>query len=241
MKSLVLAGAFALYLSAITAKSAYVQIWQIGIDDSSTAEFHQENFTTNPPPGSPNALDDDYYKAGIYPAPVGIVSTDEDTVNFMERALTGNAVGAPGSGDLSDRFHFNLAPADVVPTTMIRFTVDLFALGLWDASDQAEGPQPTTHDLRVDFNGVTIGTQLGVAAPITWVLDTTAGAVNATTGENIIEVTRTGGSVGDDPVNNGGWIQYDYLRLESQAVPEPAAAACLGLALAFAGLRRRRK
>jgi uncharacterized protein (TIGR03382 family) len=236
MKTLLCAGALALYLSAAAANAAYVQIWQIGIDDASTAEFHQENFTTNPPPGSPAALDDDYYKAGIYS--VGIVAADEDTVNFMERALTGNSVGV---GDSSDRFHFNLAPADTIPSTMIRFTVDLFALGLWDASDQAEGPQPTTHDLRVDFNGVTIGTQLGVAAPTTWVLDTTAGAVNATTGENIIEVTRTGGSVGDDPVNNGGWIQYDYLRLESQIIPEPSSVSFGLVALAFAGLFRRRR
>ncbi|MGI8603561.1 MAG: PEP-CTERM sorting domain-containing protein [Verrucomicrobiales bacterium] len=82
---------------------------------------------------------------------------------------------------------------------------------------------------------------MAVANPFTWVLDTTAGAVNATTGENIIEVTRTGGFVGDDPVANGGWIQYDYLQLESQVIPEPTSVSFGLAALAFAGLFRRRR
>lgn len=90
-------------LCAPLASAAYVQVWQIGIDNNDQAEFVQESSGLEPAPGSASARDDDYY-------------------------LTGT--------------------------------------------------------------------------------------VNAVAGAKVLEITRTGGLIGDDAAANSGWIQYDFLQLE---------------------------
>ena len=92
----------------------------------------------------------------------------------------------------------------------------------------------------MSLNGVTIGTQTGISAATTWVLNTTAGAVGATTGENVLEITRTGGLSGDAS-DNAGWIQYDFVRLESQSIPEPASLVLLAAAAGGIVMVRRRR
>lgn len=220
------------------ASAAFVQIWQIGVDDDGQGEFVQESGGLEPAPGSASARDDDYYLAGTYPGPIGVVTTNEDTVQFMERALTGNAAGV---GDSTDRFHFNLTAGQAVGTNDLRLTVDLIALGYWDGSEAATGSGTSVHDLSVSFNGVPIGSQTGIGSPTTWVLNTTGSIVNAAAGANVIEITRTGGLSGDDAAANTGWIQYDFLRLESQAIPEPTTALLLAAMAGGAVVSRRRR
>jgi len=224
-------------LCAPLASAAYVQAWQIGLDDGSQGEFVQESGGLEPAPGSAAAKDDDYYLAGTYADPIGVVTTNEDTVQFMERALTGTAAGV---GDAADRFHFNFNAGQAVGTNDIRLTVDLIAIGYWDASDQAVGAGTSLHDLSVSFNGVPIGSQAGIGADATLVLNTTGAAVNAVAGANVIEITRTGGLSGD-AADNSGWIQYDYLRLETQAIPEPTSGWLLAAVVGGAVCVRRRR
>jgi hypothetical protein len=225
-------------MCAPLASAAFVQVWQIGVDDDGQAEFAQESGGLEAAPGSAAAKDDDYYLAGTYPAPIGVVTTNEDTVQFMERALTGNAAGA---GDSADRFHFNLDGSQAAGTNELRVTVDLIGLGYWDASEAAGGAGTTVHDLSVSLNGVNIGSQAGIGGPTTWVLNTTAAAVNATAGANVLEITRTGGLSGDDPVANTGWIQYDFLRLEAQPIPEPSTTLLFAAMVGGAVMTRRRR
>lgn len=230
--------AFLSLCCAPLASAAFVQAWQIGIDDDSQAEFVQESGGLEAAPGSAAARDDDYYLAGTYPAPIGLVTTNEDTVQFMERALTGNAAGV---GDSADRIHFNLDGSQVVAGNDLRITVDLIALGYWDASEAAAGGGATAHDLSASINGVAIGSQIGISSPTTWVLNTTAGAVSAVAGANVLEITRTGGASGDDPAANTGWIQYDFMRLEVQPIPEPTTGLVLAAVAGGAVVARRRR
>jgi len=241
-------------LLAPMAPAAFVQIWQIGFDDNSQAEFSQET-GSNAGPGAvtpPSAVtpaqaldpafnltthDDDFYFAGTYPAPIGVVTSTEP-FKALDRALTGNVDGL--NGDIWDRIYFNLDGASIVGTTGLRLTIDLFGLGYWDASEAAGGTGSTAHDLKVTFNGVMIGTQAGIAGDTTWVLETTAGEVGANSGQNVIEITRTGGVVGDSS-ENVGWIQYDFLRLEAQPIPEPAVGFLLVAVAGGAVLARRRR
>ena len=236
------------------ASAAFVQVWQLGEDNDSQGEFSQET-GSNVAPGAvtpANAVtpaqaadpafnltthDDDFYFAGTYPSPIGVV-TNTEPLKALDRALTGDVNGA--NGDIWDRVHFNLDQASVVGSTELRLTIDLIALGYWDASDANAGSGSTAHDLKVSLNGVTIGTQTGISAATTWVLNTTAGAVGATTGENVLEITRTGGLSGDAS-DNAGWIQYDFVRLESQSIPEPASLVLLAAAAGGVMMVRRRR
>ena len=65
----------------------YTQLWLLGVIDNNQAEFTQEASNSAPAPGSPEALDDDFYFAGEYPDTVGSIAVTEDFKNF-ERALT---------------------------------------------------------------------------------------------------------------------------------------------------------
>ena len=236
------------------ASAAFVQVWQLGVDNDSQGEFSQET-GSNVAPGAVtpvNAVtpaqaadpafnltthDDDFYFAGTYASPIGVV-TNTEPLKALDRALTGDVNGA--NGDIWDRVHFNLDQASVVGSTELRLTIDLIGLGYWDASDANAGSGSTAHDLKVSLNGVTIGTQTGISAATTWVLNTTAGAVGATTGENVLEITRTGGLSGDAS-DNAGWIQYDFVRLESQSIPEPASLVLLAAAAGGVMMVRRRR
>ncbi len=189
---------------------AYAELWRIGADDTSQAEFSQEN-GPQAAPGSPTVFDDDFYLAGTYPEPVGIVETDEIWKN-LDRAIATN--------DPTNRIHFNLGTLQAAPESQLRLTLDLQSGGWWDAVAEAGGAGYGTHDVTVDFNGTNIYNQVGIVADTKVELEFTGDDVGASEGENIIEITRTGGdSKGDG--GNAGWIQFDYLSLEADisAVP----------------------
>ncbi|MFP6873571.1 MAG: hypothetical protein VCA55_08670, partial [Verrucomicrobiales bacterium] len=181
----------------------YSPLWIIGNDDGSQAEFSQEN-GPQPAPGSPTVFDDDFYLAGTYPDPVGDVATDEIWTN-LDRAIANN--------DPTNRIHFNLDAQQALPASGIRLTVDLISAGWWDAGAGAAGAGPGTHDVSINFNGSNILTKTGIVADTVEVMTFSASDVNAVAGENIIEITRTGGdSKGDG--GEAGWIQFDYISAE---------------------------
>ncbi|MFP6873574.1 MAG: hypothetical protein VCA55_08685, partial [Verrucomicrobiales bacterium] len=188
--------------------SRAANIFTLGIDDGSQAEFSQEN-GPQAAPGAADVFDDDYYFAGTYA--IGTVVADENWKNF-DRAIANN--------DPTNRLHFNLAEANIT-NQELTLTVDLYAGGWWDAVAGAGGGTYGTHDVSINFNGNNILTQSGIVADTLSVLTFSPVSVNAVAGENIIEITRTGGdSKGDG--GNAGWIQFDYIALDSNPAAEPS-------------------
>ena len=219
---------FALLLSIAIlapASSRAANLFTLGIDDGTQAEFSQEN-GPQAGPGSATVRDDDYYFAGTYG--VGVVEADEALANF-DRAIAVN--------DPTNRIHFNL----VAGAQDLTLTVDLIAAGWWDAAAGAAGAGTGTHDVSINFNGVNIHAQTGIVGDTLLELDFTSASVNAVAGENVIEITRTGGdSKGDG--SNSGWIQFDHITLDGTpaAIPEPSTGI-LALLAAFGMVLVRRR
>ncbi len=173
----------------------YEQLWQIGEENGNQSEFTQEAGGAQPGPGSAEALDDDYYLAGEYPDPIGVVTDDEDW-SFFERALT--------SGDPFSRIHFNLTPEQASPASQIRLTFEMVQLG-------AAGGIDSIHDLVVRVNGTEIGSRSSVAEATTIQQAFLVPEVEAVAGPNVIEIERTGQSP-------SSWIQFDYVRAEIREI-----------------------
>ena len=209
-----------------SSSSRAANLFTLGIDDGTQAEFSQEN-GPQAGPGSATVFDDDYYFAGTYG--VGVVQADEDLKNF-DRAIANN--------DPSNRIHFNLAAG----AQDLTLTVDLIAAGWWDAATAAAGAGAGTHDVSIDFNGVNIHAQTGIVGDTLLELDFSSASVNAVAGENVIAITRTGGdSKGDG--GNAGWIQFDQVTLDGRpaAIPEPSTGILALLAAFGMVLARRRR
>jgi len=187
---------FLLLASAVAHAASFDPVWQLGSDDGETAPFSQESFGSNAAPGSATTKDDDYYFAGVYPAPIGALANPEAVENF-ERSVT--------AGDPRNRLHFPLTAGQAATTSRLRVTIDLIGGGAW-----INGSLPGfhSHDVTVKFNGQTIGVQNAIRYRTKLVYTVSAPSVNAVAGENILQIERTGGSA-------GGYIQFDYLKLEA--------------------------
>ena len=172
-------------------------LWTLGMPDNVPNEFSGENGNSNNAPGSATLLDDDYYFAGTYPAPIGLRATAEPILNF-ERALT--------SGDPTDRVHFTLTASQAAAISRFRLTFRMVWGGWWDAVNQVSGEGFGSHTLVVKMNGQTLATRV-FTGDYTMTVVTSAAAGAAVAGGNTIEISRTGGT----PV---AWIQFDYLTLE---------------------------
>ena len=197
----------------------YEFLWQLGVEDDSTGEFNQELAGSSPPPGSATVRDDDYYFAGFYPT-VGIVAADETVTDPVDQSnASGNPVGmerSVTSGAPESRIHFMLNGGQATPSNEYRFEMTLMAGGWWNAATSANGGYGI-HDVEITFNGVSIYNGTEIRANTDVREHFTAESVNAVTGENVIEIVRTGGD--SDPANPGvsnGWIQFDYFSLESR-------------------------
>lgn len=175
--------------------TVFAPVWQLGTDDNDSLPFSSENYSSNNPPGSPTARDDDYYLKGIYPPPVNTLVADEPPANF-ERAIT--------SGDPRKRVHFPLTAAQASSRSRLRFTIDLFGGGAWVGYSL---PGFNTHDVAVRVNGVLIHTRAAITWNHTIVVTVPASAVNAVAGANVLQIERTGGT-------DGGYIQFDWLGME---------------------------
>ncbi len=206
---------------AHASRAEFRALWNLGADDDSVADFAQENFTPNPPPGNPNGKDDDYYFAGTY-AGVGVVAQDEPINDPVDNTASGllGFERAVTSGDPNNRIYFNLTATEAHPDVDLRLNVDLFAGGWWDANAGASGAGFGVHDVELKFNGNSVNATLDITED-TLVTETFKGSdVSAAEGENMIEITRTGGdSAGDG--GSTGWIVFDYISLEvdESAVP----------------------
>jgi uncharacterized protein (DUF1800 family) len=99
----------------ISARADFTSIIQIGTNNNSSSEFSRENGRQDTAPGAATILDDHYYLAGTYPAPVGTLARDEGIKNY-ERSLT--------SSDPRNVIHFNLNARQATNIGLMRFELD---------------------------------------------------------------------------------------------------------------------
>jgi hypothetical protein len=183
-----------LALLALPARGAFQNVFMLGTDNASQADFEQEN----------GNLAHYYFENGNYTSLGG-----QDWVSGQEvlnNAVAGDTIGFPRaltSGYTQTNIYFNLDAAEAGPNQPIRLTLDIFGLG-----------GGSVHDLDVRLNGAApFATRTGIAGDTNWVINTTAGAIGAVSGPNVLRIRRTGGAGGASP-----WIQFDYLRLEADPV-----------------------
>jgi hypothetical protein len=84
-------------------------------------EFSRENGVEDSSPGAATVLDDHYYLAGTYPAPIGTLTKKEDVTNF-ERSLT--------SSDPRNVIHFNLTSSQATSTGLMKIELDFIWSGI---------------------------------------------------------------------------------------------------------------
>ena len=197
-------GFCALFHSPAPALAGFSTLWTLGTPDGTANEFGSENYASNSLPGSAVAADDDYYFAGTYAAPIGVLAAAEAVGNF-ERAVT--------SGDPNDRLHFNLTAAQAGVTARYRLTFRMLWGGWWDAVNQTGGQGFGTHHIAVRMNGQLLATRVFTGDSTMTVIASAAQAA-AIAGANRIEISRTGGTP-------DAWVQFDYLTLEA----DPTALA----------------
>lgn len=192
-----------------------------GVGGGPDVDFVQEA-GTNPPPGNPNSpavdqqADDDYYFAGVYPAPIGEVASDEIA---FERAFAGT------DNDL--RIHFNL-PSDLNAQDSFRFSFEANNL-----DERAENPDPR-YGVEVTFNGVLIFPETTISpAELNTVFTSdefTAASVNALAGpggDNVIALR----GINHNAEGGGNWMGLDYHHLEIMPIPEPSSLSMMLAAL----------
>ncbi|MFT4549678.1 MAG: hypothetical protein ACI9UA_006031 [Pseudoalteromonas tetraodonis] len=166
-------------------------------------------------------IDDDYYFAGSYPSPIGIVGANEAN---MERAWTG--------GDSDLRFHFNF-PNTVTATDLVSIT-----FGITSGFDL---PDAIGWDIEVSMNGVSLYTQDVVNGDQggDWTSPTfTLGDVGGVVGPgNDNYVTLHGTNVG----STSRWLSLDYAQVDVTPVPEPSSLGFIAVAATGLALIRRRR
>ena len=229
-------------LSLSVAQAEFITVWQAGnvgagwpldgVGGGVDVDFVQET-GVNAPPGDPNSpavaqqADDDYYFAGTYPAPIGVVANDEIA---FERAFAGI------DNDL--RIHFNL-PATLNPADKFRFSFEANNL-----DERAENADPR-YGVEIYFNDVLIAPERVIrVGELSTVFTTdvfTAADVNAIGGLGIDNVLRlTGISKSGD--GGGAWMGMDFHQLEIEPIPEPSSIVLLVLgSLLLFPLARRKK
>lgn len=179
------------------AVAGFATLWTVGTPDGTPNEFGSEDYVPNNPPGSALVRDDDYYLAGTYSVPIGVVGAAEPVSNF-ERAVT--------SGDPNDRIHFNLSAAQASATARFRLTFRMLWGGWWDAVNQTSGAGFGAHTIVVRMNGQVLATRV-FTEDYAMTLILNSAQVAAVAGANVIEFSRTGGTP-------NAWIQIDYAMLE---------------------------
>jgi uncharacterized protein (DUF1800 family) len=180
---------------ATVADAGFSTLWTLGVQDDSADEFDGENWSGNAAPGSATLKDDDFYFAGTYPAPIGIVAVTEPLTNY-ERAIT--------DGNPTNRIHFNLTSAQAAATSRFRLNIHFIWAGWWTGTDL--GKDYGTHVVRVKMNGHPIGVQTFTHSG-TMVVTANAAQVSPVTGDNVIEITRDG-------VTTSAWIVFDDLSFQ---------------------------
>jgi uncharacterized protein (DUF1800 family) len=181
---------------ACPAHARFTALWTLGEADYNPQPFAYGNDTLAAVPDVSSAVsqDDDHYFAGTY-AVVGTVAT-EAPENFERRVHT---------LDTSNRIHFTLTAPQAASTAMLRVTLRLI-WGYWENSSDVGQKDFGEHQIVIKVNGTTIRTQLIRYETLLTALATDAQA-SLVEGENVIEISRTGGSI-------NGECSIDYVACE---------------------------
>lgn len=188
------------------ARADFVTLWSLGNWDGNPEEFQ---WTSGPTaaPGSATARDNDYYFAGIYPAPIGTVAVSEPWTNFEN----GISDWSP-----SRRIHFNLTAAQAVSTARIRLNFHQ-CWGSWPiagTSQYNEGYGIHAFEIRW-LTGLNLSTSvvLGTRTATyqgSFYLEANAGSFTPVAGENVLEIRRIPAPVSSPE----GSISADAITLE---------------------------
>ncbi len=170
-------------------QAGFAPVWNLGKDDGSSGEFGAENGSSNASPGSATALDDDYYFAGAYPAPIGVLAANE-TLALHERSVT--------TWDPENRVHFTLSAAQALSTARVR----LVCRFIWGGSVAVPGF--STHVIALRVNGTPI--QTTTVTQDTRII-AEANVTGLVAGENVITIRRTAGTA-------DAWVGIDHASLE---------------------------
>jgi len=193
------------------APALFTPLWFAGLPDNSVADFSAEDAVMNPSPGSAEALDDDYFFAGTYPSPIGVVVEDEPLAN-LERAV----IRFDPPNDTELRFHFNLTDAQAHELTEFRYLTSIF---------QQDGQGGKAVQLELLFNGIPVVTDFLSEGDVYTSAGFIASGVNARPGANVFTVRQIGG--------DANWTNFDYHRLDIRTIPEPATLVLIVLLACF--------
>ena len=194
MKTLLL---LSLALLAGPARAAYQNVFFIGSNNATQTEFEQENAN----------LAHYYWENGNYATLGGGAADWTGGQEVWNNGVAGDTIGFPRAlvpSYTQTNIYFMFDATEAAVNQPVRLTIDIISLG-----------GGSVHDLDVRLNGnAAFASRTGIAGDTTWVITTTAGAMGAVTGPNVLRIRRTGGAGGASP-----WIQFDYVQLEA----DPAA------------------
>lgn len=190
-----------LLLSFPTAARAEFQtLWSLGVwDGDPLDEFGDTTWDYNAAPGSATALDNDFYFAGTYPAPIGTVAGEPPTQ--FEDGLDGQ--------NPSVRLHFNLTAEQATSTARMRFTAHHVWGGVWDSSADSYAEGYGRNQLEVYWNGTLLQTVVHTHADSV-IVEVNANVFHPVAGANVLEIRRA-----PPPASStNGWFSFDALSLQ---------------------------
>jgi uncharacterized protein (DUF1800 family) len=187
-----------IFVSSLHAE--FTTLWSLGVwDGDPENEYGESTWQYNAAPGSATALDNDFYFAGLYPAPIGTVA-GEPATNF-EPALDGS--------NLSMRLHFNLTTAQATSTARMRLNMHQVWGGWWNPliDNYAEGYG--RHQFEVFWNGTLLKTAIQTKSD-TLIVEANSESFSPVAGANVLEIRRAPAPASSPD----GWVQFDALSLE---------------------------
>lgn len=189
-----------LFLCVGSAQAEFEVLWSLGVwDGDPQDEYGDSSWDYNAAPGSATALDNDFYFAGTYPAPIGTVA-GEPAANF-EDGLDDN--------NRSMRLHFNLSAAQATSTARMRLNLHQVWGGVWNNETGWYEEGYGMHQIEVLWNGVLLKTAVHTHAG-SMIVEADAGAFNPVAGANVLEIRRA-----PPPASSAnGWFSFDALSLE---------------------------
>jgi uncharacterized protein (DUF1800 family) len=198
MKGFLLIVLWSLTLCPCSTEAGWERLWSIGLQNQEPSEFGAGDSLSNSEPGSPLIIDDDFYLAGEYPAPIGIVSESEPLKQFPNWLSW---------LDPTIRVHFPLTASQATATASLTITLRYIGGGYLHSATRLPAGDFGNHDLQISFNRKPVLFHQRIVQE-TWLSQTFSPAAEAPArlGENVIEIRRVAGSA-------MGYLSLDFVEL----------------------------